>query len=119
MYNAMFGQNPISDVILTMLGLTKVDCGRFRDCSINNGEICIYTRNGGGNREEYDWVFDTLSDHPDYLRDEDDEFDSTYATIYFKFPEKYKDLLTQIDSGEPFKPDEKWQALIATIKLVK
>ena len=46
----LFGMNPLSSVILATLGLRTADVGRFRDCFICNGEIAVYTRNGGGNR---------------------------------------------------------------------
>jgi hypothetical protein len=45
--------------------------------------------------------------HPNYLYDEDDEFDSTYATIYFSFPEQYKEWLELCESGK-WDPDKKW-----------
>lgn len=110
----LFGSNPAADVVLATLGLTRGDVGRYRDCSVANGEIAVYTRNGGGNREGYQDVFDTLAAHPCYLRDEDDDYDSTYATIYFRFPEEYAADLAQFDSGE-WKPSERWQTLLAAL----
>lgn len=100
MYNMLFGQNVAADAILATLGLTRHDVGRFRDCFVANGEIAIYTRNGGGNRDDYQEVFDELAANPCYLRDEDDEYDCTYATIYFRFPDEFADDLKKLDSGE-------------------
>ena len=119
LYNMVFGMNPLSDVILATLGLTRADCGRFRDCFVTNGEIAVYTRNGGGNREEYQPVIDKLAEHPCYLRDQDDDFDNTYATIYFKFPDEFAEGLKKIDSGEKFDPDKRWQDAIEAIKGTK
>ena len=116
MYNLVFGQNPVSDAILATLGLTRGDVGRFRDCFVANGEIAIYTRNGGGNREEYQSIIDELAKHPCYLRDEDDDFDHTYATIYFKFPDEYAEQLRKLDSGEKFDPDKRWLEAINALK---
>lgn len=116
MYNMIFGENKASDVILATLGLTRAHCGRFRDCFVANGEIAVYTRNGGGNREEFEWVFEILSKHACYLRDEDDDFDNTYATIYFSFPDEYADDLKQFDSGEPFNPSQRWLDAIEALR---
>lgn len=115
LYNMVFGQNSASSAILATLGLTPGECGRFRDCFVSNGEIAIYTRNGGGNREDYQPVFDALSGHPCYLRDEDDGFDCTYATIYFKFPDEFADELKKLDSGEKFDPSKRWADAIEAI----
>lgn len=116
MYNLIFGQNKAAHVILATLGLTEADVGRFRDCFVANGEIAVYTRNGGGNREDYQEVFDKLAQHPCYLRDVDDEFDCTYATIYFRFPEEFAEGLRRLDSGVPFEPDKRWKEFLAALK---
>jgi len=103
MYNMIFGVNPASDFLLALVDLTKAEVGRFRDCFVtaDGKEIAVYTRNGGGNREHYDndeeagpgcgctgcIITYRLPAHPYYLRDADDDFDCTYATVYFKVPE--------------------------------
>ena len=92
-YNMLFGTNPNADCILATLNLTREDVGRFRDCFVRDGKIEIYTRNGGGNREAFQCIIDDLATHPNYLFDEDDEYDRTYATIYFSFPEAHADAL--------------------------
>jgi len=114
-YNLVFGQNPLSHAILATLKLTTADVGRFRDCFVTDGKIAIYTRNGGGNRETYQGIFDKLSKHPNYLYDEDDDFDCTYATIYFKFPEEFAEDLKKLDSGEKFDPDQRWHDAIEAL----
>lgn len=94
MYNMLFGENELADDLLKMLNLTKEDCGRYRDCYLDEkGEkIIVYTRNGGGNREYYEEVFDKLSSHTNYLCDYDDNFDCTYASIEFSVPDKFIEL---------------------------
>lgn len=117
LYNAVFGQNDKADYLLGCLGLTKGDVGRFRNCFIEDGKIAVYTRNGGGNRESYEDVFEELSEHPNYLSDADDSFDCTYATIYFSFPEQYKEQLEQIEespSGE-----KQWEMLFEKLTPTK
>jgi hypothetical protein len=94
MYNMLFGRNPLSPLWLTMLGLTTDDVGRFRDCFIQKTDagdlrIVIYTRNGGGNRDDYAEVTEKLQAHKDYVTDFDDDFDCTYASYVFKVPEKF------------------------------
>lgn len=116
LYNLIFGVNQMSTVILATLGLTTEDVGRFRDCFVTEGEIAVYTRNGGGNRESYQEVFDTLAQHPCYLRDQDDDFDCTYATIYFKFPDEFADQLKKLDIGVPFNPSQRWLDAIEALK---
>src|SRR5688572_24926857 len=87
MYTLIHGENPASDKLLHILGLSRSSVGRFRDAWVQAGEagleIAVYTRNGGNNREEY---MPDFSDHPHYLRDVDDSFDNTYATIFFSVP---------------------------------
>ena len=97
MYNMLFGMNPMSEIFLATLGLSKADTGRFRDCYVekdgNEYKIAVYTRNGGGNR---DYCMPDFSGHPNFLYDRDDDFDGTYATIYFSIPDKYKLQLEQV-----------------------
>lgn len=91
-YNMMFGMNPNSDSILALLGFKKSDIERFRDCSIDAGNklISIYARTGGGNREGY--PNKALVSHVNHkYNEDDDDFDSTYATYYFDFPEGLSD----------------------------
>ncbi len=55
-YNMVFGETPMADVLLAILGLDRSKVGRFRDAWVEtDGDdvvIAVYTRNGGGNREE-------------------------------------------------------------------
>jgi len=130
LYNIVFGQNSASDAILATLGLTRGDVGRFRDCFVANDEIAVYTRNGGGNRECWEekeegtdcsclgCIMKKLPKHPYYLRDEDDDFDYTYATIYFRFPDEFAEELKKLDSGEKFNPSQRWLDAIEVMKQI-
>jgi len=117
MYNMLFGTNDKADMLLACLGITRGDCGRFRDCYIDGDKIVIHTRNGGGNREDYQDTIDKLAKHPCYLYDRDDDFDCTYADIYFKFPEEYAEDLKAMATNSPdIKPSEKWQMLFKALE---
>jgi hypothetical protein len=61
MYGLVNGQNPHSDQLLALIGLTKDDFHRFRDAFVEGGEngapeIHAYTRSGGGNRDCSAWT---------------------------------------------------------------
>lgn len=125
LYNMLFGTNPASEMILATLGLSLSDVPRFRDVYLHDGYIVVHTRTGGGNR---DWYDEPNDDNPDgpwnstlvankyYVRDEDDDFDSTYADFYFKYPEGYEDDFKAIaESADDYKPSEKWQLLFDSL----
>lgn len=95
--------------------------GRFRDIFYQHEEgqepkIILYTRNGGGNREWYQYVFELLSQHPLYLQDYDDGFDSTYAYIEFKAPETVVKFFDGIKTGKLPNVSEKFQAEIEVME---
>jgi hypothetical protein len=129
MYGMVFGRSPLTFPILLSLGLTLEDVGRYRDAWVSEGEFAIYTRNGGGNREH--WIDDDepglncrctgctityhLPQHPNYLRDRDDEFDSTYATVYFSIPDELKELFEPFDVGK-VDTDQRWLDAIDALK---
>jgi hypothetical protein len=71
------------DKLLAVLGKTQDDFGRFRCVGIEDNKICVRARIGGGNREAYRHVFMEMQKHPLYVYDEDDDFDCTYAYLYF------------------------------------
>lgn len=97
LYNMLHGTHGLDRLLGFVLDLDiaggKYDTGRYRDIWLEDGKICLFTRNGGGNREEYQGVLDDLAEHPNYIADYDDDFDPTYATIEFSYPEYYKNLL--------------------------
>jgi hypothetical protein len=134
LYNMIFGQNPLSDVLLSILDLDRSKVGRFRDVHLHKPEdggpiqIAIYTRNGGGNREC--WNDDKVkadSEQCDccgcfmsyrvqkiagYVRDEDDDFDRTYATIYFRCPERFVGMLEKLVDEKAGAPNDRWVAFL-------
>lgn len=126
LYNAIFGTNKDADLLLKMLHFDeeKKNClGRFRDIYLNEDgtKVIVYTRNGGGNREEYQWVFDDLKNiHPYYLSDYDDDFDNTYAYIEFSIPPEYKEQIKALVTGEkPKNISEKFKQMTADLEAGK
>lgn len=87
-----------SSELLGMLNLRPTQLGRYRDCYFSkDGErIIIFTRNGGGNRRNYQSVIDILKKHPNYITDYDDDFDETYASIEFSIPEEHKERAAEL-----------------------
>ena len=90
LYNMMNGFNPSCVFIMPMLGRKQAEWPRFRDCWVTEeGNIAIYTRVGGGNRN-CGYGEEQLYEDPNFLNTYDDEYDNTYATYEFKVPEKWK-----------------------------
>ena len=122
LYNMIYGANPATFFILPMLGKHPDEYPRFRDCfvgKISRSEeldefnipklqmdsydepiITVYTRTGGGNREEYVEQNAKMSSHPNYIKDYDDSFDSTFALFEFSVPEKWKNDYDLIKEGK-------------------
>lgn len=135
LYNALFGKNPMSLILLKMLNLTEKDCGRFRDAYLHDDKIIVYTRNGGDNRGHWDFIYEEydegencpcagcvmdyrLPNHPNYICDYDDDFDCTYAYIEFSIPDEYKELLKEVANNQlsPETISEKFQHLIDSLQ---
>ena len=110
LYNMLFGSasEDRRNFLFGLLGKTSADFGRFRDIYVADEFIVVYTRNGGGNREDYEHVFEEMSNHHLYVNDEDDDFDCTYASIYFRHPPEYTEVLKEMAKGT-ITPSEKWQ----------
>lgn len=113
LYNMLFGQGDHVGFLLKLLDSEQTDFGRFRAIYATEEHIVVHTRCGGGNREDYfpEWV----ENHPLYSHDEDDDFDCTYADIYFRHPEGYEDILKEMAEGV-VTPAEKWQLLFAALE---
>ena len=61
LYNEICGENPRADAILALIGLTREQIPRYRDCYINDKQqLVMLTRTGGSNRDLYrddnDWM---------------------------------------------------------------
>lgn len=121
----LFGVNKEFPILLKMAGLKLGEIPRFRDCYLKDGLIVVYTRTGGGNRECYSDNDDhsnclhtgnenMISKH-NYLTDQDDEFDSTYAYFEFSPLPEYKELVAGMESNEP-DVGEKFKDLIERLK---
>ena len=90
LYNMMNGFNPACVLIMPMLGRKQQEYPRFRDCFITEeGNIAIFTRVGGGNRN-CGYGEEALYEDENFLKTYDDDFDSTYGYYEFKVPEKWK-----------------------------
>lgn len=63
-------------------------------------EISVYTRVGGGNRDEYEKEIKELRSIPEYITDYDDDFDCTFATFVFKCPTKWEKDFDLVCEGE-------------------
>ena len=112
----MFGVNPASAVILKTIGIDVNEVARFRDVYFEDGQIVLHTRTGGGNRDDYAGSNQELQDNEFYIHDEDDDFDSTYANFYFRFPDEYAaDLKALAESLDNHTPSEKWKLLFESI----
>lgn len=107
LYNMVNGVNQATFWVLPMLGKHPDEYPRFRDCFISDSEhpqwnehIHIYTRVGGGNREDYVVEISELQEMHGYVTDYDDYFDSTYASFVFVVPAKWKKDFNHIVQGE-------------------
>jgi hypothetical protein len=175
LYNLLHGKNPDSGALLAIVGLTEASVVRFRYAWVTaEGQVAVYTRNGGGNRKcwceddeisaakdkeltesgrkatmsssELAWehlrvmvggtldpkpgqVHDAhctwaankrMAESPLYIRDEDDGFDATYATFYFKVPagfQKRVDALRKEQADGIDRPlKEKFDEVMAAVR---
>lgn len=133
LYNMIFGQNPLSNVLLKMIEVSPGEIPRFRDAYLDGDLVVIYTRTGGGNDECYcEGDGDTheagcyykanrdLETRPNFVSFEYDDFDSTYAYFRFYVMPDHKDHLEEIKAlaGEnpPASVSEKFQNFIKNLK---
>ena len=101
LYNMMMGFNPACVVIMPMLGRKQNEYPRFRDCFVTEeGNIAIYTRVGGDNRD-CGYGEEKLYEDENFITTyDDDEYDNTYGTYEFKVPEKWKADFDLIMAGK-------------------
>lgn len=88
LYSVVIAINPIAGDLLASICLEPASVPRPRDVWINREltEVTVFTRTGGGNREEYAAENAALRAHPGYLRDYDWATDPTYAEWVFVVP---------------------------------
>ena len=137
LYNALFATDNMADELLAMLGTSRGEVPRFRDCYLTEEGIVIHTRTGGGNRDAYedeaawrenfgipddescDGPFNSdLYRLPGFIRDEDCDFDSTYADFYYAVPEAFAERARAwlAEHGAPMTPGQKWGALFEALR---
>lgn len=111
LYNALFGENQETPVLLGMLGVNKEYFNRFRDIAlIDNGtKIQVFTRLGGGNRLDHKETWDKIRKHELYVKDYDDDFDCTYAYIEYNIPNEFKETAKKMFKGEPVSFSDKFK----------
>lgn len=122
LYGLLFGENDNANDLQDIIKLENYNVGRYRDIYLRdytpNSNECHYsrlspgryivllTRNGGGNREDYEESINSLQSHPNYITDWDCDWDCTYAEFVFSIPSAFKDTLrdkkTAKDRGEAF-----------------
>lgn len=145
LYNTLFGRNPSSRLLLAMLNLTEGDVGRFRDCYLARGArherdknfsdalsleelakkplfIIIYTRNGGGNRDDYVGATEHLQSLREYVTDYDDDYDCTYASYEFQVPVVFRETaeeLAGLGAESAVSPGERFKLLIEKLETKK
>ena len=122
LYNMLHGVNPCCFWILPMLGRHPDQYPRFRDCFLedeerpqHNGRIQVYTRAGGGNRDDYELEIIGLRSMETYVTDHDDSFDSTYATFVFEVPGRWQDDYEKIRAGEVGEISEEYTQQMFTV----
>ena len=140
LYNMLNGYNEHAGLLCHILGLKVAEgmegmpVGRFRDIYLNaNGtEIHLLTRNGGGNRDCWNEADESLPgncwcpgciqtewlpQHENYISDNDDDFDCTFAITRFSVPEAYLELTKSLATGEEQpKLEEKTNAAVNRLK---
>lgn len=115
LYNMINGVNPAAFFALPMLGEKHPDeYPRFRDCFIDGDEINVYTRVGGGNRNE-GYGEEELQSHPNFLRDFDDDFDSTFATYVFSVPSEWRDDFSKLKEGKLSETSKAYQDRVKAV----
>lgn len=141
LYNIVHGRTGLGDIILALLDQARprtTEYVRLRDGFVEEGDdgqviLRLHTRSGGGNRECYcddvsqghepgciatgnEW----MEAHPWYLRDEDDDFDSTYADFYFALPADHElaEALRE-HATEHVDLTARWQAAIDALRAAK
>ena len=135
MYNVVFGRHPFAKGLLDLLHEADpgFEPGRVRDAWVEiEGDwvtIRVHTRNGGNNRSDDDIAaaIESMTSHPWFVRDEDLDFDSTYADFWFRPPheeplpgqyagqmENLRVALTRL-AEPPVDMNERWREAIANI----
>lgn len=91
MYRLLHGDSGWPMEMMYAWGLKPDMVGRYRDHWLEQVPddadtliLALYTRNGGGNREEYADQLRRMHELVTFVSDEDDTFDPTYCTLRFR-----------------------------------
>lgn len=57
-----------------------------------------------------------MPNHPNHVKGVDDDYDCTYRTEYFSFPEAFRNELEALDSGESVDPSQMWADMLERLK---
>ncbi len=89
LYNMLFGMNAQTDILLAVIGLRSHEIERLRNVFAGDDgkTIQVYTRTGGGNRDDY--PNEKMRSVAAFVSSEDDDFDSTYCTDTFSVPSEF------------------------------
>lgn len=122
MYSMVF--NPDKELVRSIVGTAELApewVPRGRDAWLERHDdklvAAVYTRAGGANRADYPEHIAVLRSRPNYISDNDDIFDSTYATFRFEItpegipPEAFLSILAGAHEG-PVDTDERWKDAI-------
>jgi len=123
LYHVMNRVSAAALYFLPMLGRHPDEFPRFRDCFVlasdlpaSENRICVYTRTGGNNRLDYVNEIQAVQGMDWYEHDEDDGFDNTYMTFYFRVPPQYqKDFDTLLGSGELYRASPAYRTQIERV----
>lgn len=120
LYNMIMGVNTTLVLfVMPMLGRSHREYPRFRDVFIGDkgtpgteGKIIIYTRSGGGNREDYEKEHAELRASPHYAFDFDNDFDNIYANWVFNVPDQFKADFALIFGMKPERTSEAYKKAV-------
>lgn len=125
LYNLINGVRPSTFFVLPMLGKHPDEYPRFRDCFVGDdehpefaGHIHVYTRTGGGNRDDYIVENQAIRDMDGFVADYDDSFDSTFASWVFRVPERWRPDYEKITTGKVREISAEYKAERTRKKLV-
>ena len=113
MYEMTCNINPDARMVLDLIGMDPEflleEC-RLRDIYLSKDRtrVVIFTRIGGGNRENYTPAITKLRNYKGYVTDYDDDFDNTYASFEYNIPpEKLPNVVAFLASSDTTTGSEK------------
>lgn len=91
-----FENDKFDNILLSVIGIKKVEIERFRGVWYEDGQIIVCTRSGGDNAEYC--PNKELSNNPNLVDGHNDEDDNTYSYYIFSIPEQYRDDMNLLTS---------------------